>query len=114
MITLNHLNTEILLSSFAVLTHCLLYKFSVPANIQFLTPNLTVNEHDTIDLRCGVSGYPAPYVSWKKDGKQIKLIGEELHINISKRSDTGAYVCIADNSVGQAVYKKTYVIVNCK
>ena len=108
------LNTMILFSAFTVLTHFLLCKISVPANIQFLTPNLTVNERVAIDLRCEVSGYPAPNILWKKDEKQTKPTGEELHVNSSKRSDTGAYVCKADNNVRQAVYMKTYVVVHCK
>ena len=114
MIAVYSLNTKILFSSFTVFTHFLLCEISVPANIQFLTPNLTVNERDAINLRCEVSGYPAPNISWKKDGKQIKPTREELHIISSKRSDTGAYVCKADNNVRQAVYMKTYVVVHCK
>ena len=40
--------------------------------------------------------------------------GGVIHITSSTRQDAGVYVCKADNGVGQADQKKSYVTVNCK
>ena len=88
---------------------------SVPPRIQSSIANVTVNEQDPIDLTCVASGHPVPTVTWTKDGKPAQSAkGGVIHISISTRQDAGVYVCIADNSVGQADQKKSYVTVNCK
>ena len=93
---------------------CLLLLFSVPAKIQSLTGNLTVNEQGTIDLRCDVTGYPAPTVTWRKDGESKQSTGSNIfHKASSTRSDSGRYVCKATNSVGWEE-KETFVTVHCK
>lgn len=85
----------------------------MPAEIKSLTGNLTVNETSSIELRCDVTGYPSPTISWRKDGQQRNSVKGVLRIASSKKSDSGAYVCIADNGV-RRVEKETFVIVHCK
>ena len=89
--------------------------FSVPARIQSSIANVTVNEQDPIDLICVASGYPVSTMTWTKDGRPVQSArGGVIHINSSTRQDAGMYVCKADNGVGQADQKKSYVTVNCK
>ena len=93
---------------------CLTLLFSVPAKIQSLTGNLKVNETNAIYLRCDVSGYPAPTVTWRKDGGPEQSTGSNtFHKARSTRSDSGRYVCRAANSVGWAE-KETFVTVHCR
>ena len=85
----------------------------MPPEIQSLTRNITVNETGAIELRCVVTGYPPPTITWKKDGQQKNSVKGLLRIARSKKSDSGGYVCTADNGV-RRVEKKTFVTVQCK
>ena len=92
-----------------------MFSYSVPAKIQSKIENATVNEQDPIDLKCEASGHPAPSVTWTKDGAPVQsAVAGVIHIGKSKRDDSGAYVCKADNNVGQADQIKVFVTVNCK
>lgn len=76
---------------------------------------MTVSEQDPIDLKCEASGYPAPTVTWTKDGAPVQsAVCGVICIHSSTKSDSGAYVCKADNGLGQADQMKTFVTVNCK
>ena len=91
---------------------CLHRYFSVPVKIKPFTGNITVNETNPIDLRCEASGYPAPTVTWNKDGRQIHP-GSVFRIERSNRNHSGVYVCIATNVVGKAEME-IFVSVYCK
>ncbi|XP_041098662.1 hemicentin-1 isoform X2 [Polyodon spathula] len=64
--------------------------------------------NSTAQLRCRVSGSPAPAISWLKDGlplynsprHQILEEGMLLQITGVQLADTAAYVCLAENKVG--------------
>lgn len=87
----------------------------VPAKIHSSTGNLTVNETKPIVLRCHASGYPAPNVTWKRDGRSLKSKGSGVfYIGTSSRSNSGVYYCVASNGVGQGDQIKRFVTVNCK
>ena len=76
---------------------------------------MTVNEQDPIDLKCEAAGYPAPTVTWTKDGAPVQsAVAGVIYIRRSTRDDSGAYVCKADNNVGQADQIRVFVTVNCK
>ena len=76
---------------------------------------MTVNEQDPIDLKCEASGYPAPTITWTKDGGPVpSAVAGVIHIGKSERDNSGTYVCKADNNVGQADQMKVLVTVNCK
>lgn len=89
-------------------------KFPVPAQILSLTRNITVNEGNPIDLKCNATGYPSPIITWKKDGQELHSRSSILHIANSSKSDSGAYVCIADNDVGREEVEVAFVTVYCK
>ncbi|XP_068734421.1 neural cell adhesion molecule 2-like [Montipora capricornis] len=84
----------------------------VPAEIQWLTKNITVNESSAIDLTCEASGYPLPTITWKKDGSVLVSSNNTLHISSSTRDHSGVYVCVADNSVREPVAMETFVTVH--
>ena len=61
---------------------------------------MTVSEQDPIDLKCEASGYRAPTVTWAKDGAPVQsAVAGVIHIKSSTKSDSGAYVCKADNNI---------------
>ena len=80
----------------------------VPAKIQSLTGNITVDETNPIDLKCEASGYPSPAVTCAVCRERSDTHWKQ------QRGDSGAYVCMADNGVGQAVQMKALVTVYCK
>ena len=91
-----------------------MFIYLVPAEIQRLTKNITVNESSAIDLTCEASGYPLPTITWKKDGRVLESSNNTLHISSSTRDHSGVYVCVADNDVKEAVAMETFVTVHCK
>ena len=91
---------------------CLHRYFSVPVKIKPFTGNITVNETNPIDLRCEASGYPAPTITWIKDGRLIHS-RSVFRIERSSRIHSGVYVCIANNTVGTAEME-IFVSVYCK
>ncbi|KAK1155520.1 hemicentin-1-like [Acipenser oxyrinchus oxyrinchus] len=64
--------------------------------------------NSTAQLRCKVSGSPAPAISWLKDGlplynsprHHILEEGMLLQMTAVQLADTAAYVCLAENKVG--------------
>ncbi|GAB0090251.1 Peroxidasin [Sergentomyia squamirostris] len=73
-----------------------------------ITPeNRTVRVGEEVVLDCEAEGNPSPLLSWERDDGQqivftarIYLTGNQLHIKDAKESDSGLYVCVAENSVG--------------
>ncbi|XP_044282875.1 coiled-coil domain-containing protein 141 isoform X3 [Varanus komodoensis] len=71
----------------------------------------TLQEGDDLNLHCTIYGRPRPNVIWTKDG--IRVAGREISIEklgdtyyLLKRNavlaDTGKYICLATNEVGEA------------
>ena len=79
-----------------------------------LPQNKTVNESNPVLLRCEASGYPAPTITWTKDGRQLQGAQTTVNIGQSRENDAGRYVCTADNGVGQPKTAEAYIIVQCK
>ncbi|NWW94587.1 ROBO2 protein, partial [Rhynochetos jubatus] len=53
-------------------------------------------------------GHPEPSISWKKNGAQLSdknerltIRGGKLMLANTRKSDAGAYVCVATNVVGE-------------
>ncbi|CAH2281878.1 obscurin isoform X30 [Pelobates cultripes] len=74
-------------------------------------------------FHCRVQGTPTPSVNWEKDGKQlgtgmdsnrirIAADGESssLRIHCIRFSDSGTYICRAENSIGQATASASLLI----
>ncbi|XP_033937393.1 hemicentin-1 [Pseudochaenichthys georgianus] len=74
-------------------------------------PNeVTVLVNKTTQLECYVVGNPAPKITWFKDSQpvssdgphRILSNGRTLQVLTAQVSDTGRYVCVADNVAGSA------------
>ncbi|XP_075872115.1 hemicentin-1 isoform X2 [Nelusetta ayraudi] len=71
---------------------------------------VTVSVNKTTQLECHVDGNPAPKITWFKDGQplgsdglhRILSNGRALQVLTAQVSDTGRYVCVADNVAGSA------------
>lgn len=77
-------------------------------------PQVTASEGGYATLRCIATGYPLPSITWRKDSVTIDGIGGRhkiltdgsLQIIGLVRTDSGIYLCIADNGVAPAVTKE--------
>ncbi|KAM7388095.1 hypothetical protein PAMP_024296 [Pampus punctatissimus] len=75
-----------------------------------LPDEITVLANKTTQLECHVDGNPAPKITWFKDNQPIssdgphKILsnGRTLQVLTAQVSDTGRYVCVADNVAGSA------------
>ncbi|XP_059614618.1 peroxidasin isoform X2 [Phlebotomus argentipes] len=75
-----------------------------------VTPeNHTARVGEEVVLNCEAEGNPSPTISWEhEDGQQIVftgriyLTGNQLHIRDAKESDSGLYICVAENTVGSS------------
>ncbi|KAL1465666.1 hypothetical protein WDU94_005218, partial [Cyamophila willieti] len=86
--------------------------------------DVVVREGTEVTLECSATGYPQPYVAWRReDGKAINYngeLGEEMNLvdgnvfQIRKvsRLHMGAYLCIASNGVIPSVSHKIMVTVH--
>ncbi|XP_050428985.1 lachesin-like isoform X2 [Adelges cooleyi] len=77
--------------------------------------DMVVREASNATLICKASGYPEPYVMWRReDGDDINyngdtvnfVDGEVLHITRVSRLHMGAYLCIASNGVPPSISKR--------
>ncbi|XP_034438633.1 hemicentin-1 isoform X1 [Hippoglossus hippoglossus] len=75
-----------------------------------LPDEVTVLVNKTTQLECYVDGNPAPKITWLKDNQPIssdsshRILsnGRTLQVFAVQVSDTGRYVCVADNVAGSA------------
>ncbi|XP_067452563.1 hemicentin-1 isoform X1 [Thunnus thynnus] len=75
-----------------------------------LPDEVTVLVNKTTRLECHVDGNPAPKITWFKDNQPISSDGPHrilsngrtLQVLTAQVSDTGRYVCVADNVAGSA------------
>ncbi|XP_064642804.1 basement membrane-specific heparan sulfate proteoglycan core protein-like isoform X7 [Lineus longissimus] len=76
-------------------------------------PRLTITapqkqpvEGDTITFECLATGTPTPTVYWKRAGESVTTPGQSgiarLTIQRISAADTGEYICLASNYLGQA------------
>ncbi|XP_034035488.1 hemicentin-1 [Thalassophryne amazonica] len=75
-----------------------------------LPDEVTVLVNKTAQLECHVEGNPIPKITWIKDSQPISSDGpyrilsngRRLQVLTAQVSDTGRYVCVADNVAGSA------------
>ena len=130
---LNSLKTQkqarIVLKCFFVVSKFLL----ITIIISFVTdqPEITVHpqnrtriEGDNVTLSCNVDGNPVPAVSWTRNGFHVETNSnsrisfsegnKQLTITNVKRTDNGNYLCVANNSLGNATSDAAKLDVQCK
>ncbi|AWP10692.1 putative hemicentin-1 [Scophthalmus maximus] len=75
-----------------------------------LPDEVTVLVNKTTQMECHVDGNPSPKITWLKDNQPISSDGQHrilsngrtLQVSTAQVSDTGRYVCVADNVAGSA------------
>jgi len=70
--------------------------------------NLTVKKDSSLKLSCNASGFPSPILSWQRKHQMLPSGEKSAESSILmfpsvSRSDTGTYICTADNGVGNPV-----------
>ena len=71
---------------------------------------LIQQEGDTVDMFCEATAAPAPSLTWRKDGRElrptaddrVRVYGSRVQLRRLRRQDGGAYSCTFTNVVGQA------------
>ena len=102
--------------------HCNCFTIVDKSEITTHPSNVTKTEGDNVTLHCNATGYPFPTLSWTKDGSDISnnsRIGfseekKQLAITKASRVDSGAYRCVANNSLGNDTSMAAVVDVQCK
>ena len=73
-------------------------------------------------LTCDATGNPEPVLSWFKDenlvncSNRIRFSEDNKLLTVTnmKRTDSGKYVCVAHNEVGNATSKIAILNIQCK
>ena len=75
--------------------------------------NITIDEEDEATFQCIATGNPTPKITWiNKDGKTVGT-GEALSFK-ANRTDSGKYLCVADNGFKTTVNASAHLNVLCK
>ncbi|XP_045767882.1 lachesin-like isoform X2 [Maniola jurtina] len=94
----------------------------VPPSIidNMTSTDMVVREATDVTLVCRASGYPEPYVMWRREdgqdfnynGESVSVVdGETLTITKVSRLHMGAYLCIASNGVPPSISKRIMLMV---
>ncbi|XP_063792751.1 hemicentin-2 [Pseudophryne corroboree] len=78
-----------------------------PPRIQMESSSAQLSHGGEVRIRCDVSGYPEPQISWKhgdtilsNDNKHTIIDGNILVIKEASQEDSGNYSCVASNDLG--------------
>ncbi|XP_053605781.1 lachesin-like isoform X1 [Plodia interpunctella] len=94
----------------------------VPPSIidNMTSTDMVVREGSDVTLQCRATGYPEPYVIWRREdgqdfnynGLSVSVVdGEVLTITKVSRLHMGAYLCIASNGVPPSISKRIMLMV---
>ncbi|CAH2040511.1 unnamed protein product, partial [Iphiclides podalirius] len=94
----------------------------VPPSIidNMTSTDMVIREGNDVTLVCRASGYPEPYVMWRREdgqdfnynGESVSVVdGETLTITKVSRLHMGAYLCIASNGVPPSISKRIMLMV---
>ncbi|XP_052896954.1 peroxidasin isoform X1 [Anopheles moucheti] len=91
-----------------------------PPRIVLGPENQNVKIGSTLTLECEADGNPLPHIWWKKDGlpvnetSQVYFIDDAIELTIDHvdESDSGTYVCVAENELGIAEVEAEVVVIN--
>ncbi|CAB3250701.1 unnamed protein product [Arctia plantaginis] len=82
--------------------------------------DMVVRESTNVTMVCRATGYPEPYVMWRREdgqefncnGDTVNVVdGENLTISKVSRLHMGAYLCIASNGVPPSISKRVVLMV---
>ena len=84
--------------------------------------NVTVAERNNVTLTCNATGNPEPQFSWfkventVKSNNRINMSAKTSHLTITdvNRHDSGGYLCVAHNEVGNDTSIIVILDVQCK
>ena len=79
-------------------------------------------EGDVVTLSCNATGNPEPSISWTKDGSpissnsRISLSADNKQLTVTNvsRTDSGKYLCVANNKIGNVTWSAALLEVQCK
>lgn len=74
--------------------------------------NLTIDEGEEATFQCVATGNPAPKITWINNRKTVAT-GETLSFK-ANRTDSGKYLCLAENGFDTIVNASAYLNVLCK
>ena len=75
--------------------------------------NITIDEDDEAEFQCIATGNPIPKISWINESGKTVGTGETLTLK-ANRTDSGKYLCLADNGFKTTVNASAYLNVLCK
>ena len=84
----------------------------------------TTSEGSNVTFSCVASGVPEPSLSWTINGTAINVTadprinltadGQQLTVTNVNRTDSGEYICLASNKVGNVTSTAAKLTVQCK
>ena len=74
--------------------------------------NLTIDEGEEATFQCVATGNPDPKITWINNGKTVAT-GETLSFK-ANRTNSGKYLCLAENGFDTIVNASAYLNVLCK
>ena len=75
--------------------------------------NITIDEDDEATFQCIATGNPTPKITWiNKNGETVSTT-ETLSFK-ANRTNSGKYLCVADNGFKTTVNDSVYLNVLCK
>ncbi|XP_072176576.1 hemicentin-1-like [Diadema setosum] len=80
----------------------------VPPRVSTEREVMTIRRYQSVTLQCEAIAFPAPTITWLKDGVRVSTRpgvtirngGGDLHLNSTREGDSGIYTCVASNDVG--------------
>lgn len=86
--------------------------FLVSPDVTIQTSYQTVIEDNVATIHCSAIGNPTPKISWIKDGMTVGT-GNTLNFR-AHRSQSGDYLCSAENGLNRTSNASSYLDVHCK
>lgn len=81
----------------------ILFSLAAAPTVSVGTKHVILEEGDTLDAVCSVSGSPKPSISWRRIEGALSLGNSEQLVKMNMEpGDSGNYECVAKNYVGEA------------